>query len=406
MENQVEHHQGKPMLFNRNQLKPNNRSPYRNLARLLSLLLALPLTAFAGERLSANESGDYFELLCQLVQQVDDKDTRDYASARLTEMSIHSKDANLPYLHALALLRDYKYKDAVAPARLAIEQGSCNPDAWKLSIWLTITTEKDLSGGLANMLRLARLLNAENSPLQADQVEALRVADFLGRVSGFLAGLDELNALDLSIAQSEMRSLLTTEQQDYFAAAQQSVLDEFVDRLDYVADARDQARMVEDDIRNRRLSDASAERSYLRDQMDFIEQHRMQAREISANERNHIAANRGAGYSRQYGYRNGVLVRGHSRIRYGNNHGLGDRHYANVNNREAEFNNYLSDREQNLRRRLNRLAQDDERMLRRENTGNSRHARSSQTKATSLRTYVPLPIDVKSALTNLLASYH
>lgn len=375
--------------------------------------LSLAAMIFVSAQATQSQANDtMYERLCQLVDLASDSKTRDYASDQFAMLSQYAEsDANLPYLHALTLAGKYKYSAAVIPAKLATDRNSQNPNAWKLRIWLTITVDRNFDDGMETMERLAERLNADGA-LVCGSHELLELSDFMGRVYGYLAGPGNVDSISLNRLHTKVATYLTPTQNEYFSTAADMVMDEYLDRMHHIDGARSQAQQLEEQIRSRKLGYMSEERNYLRDEMEKVEDNRMEGRRTAANERNHIAAYRGSGYG-SYG-ESGHYLRGRRVIRlsshyyrnnYGWERGLDDRHYADVNRREANFNEYLSDREQNLRRRMNRLAKDEERMLRRPNTGNSREVRSSTNAALALRTYAPFPLNASSEINNTLAMY-
>jgi hypothetical protein len=90
---------------------------------------------------------------------------------------------------------------------------------------------------------------------------------------------------------------------------------------------------------------------------------------------------------------------------YVEEHGLGDRHYADVNRREHDYHEYLVARERNLHRRNRRIEQDTSQLLSRPVVGSAAEVTCLRKKATALATYVPLPISPKEQIGRILASY-
>jgi len=347
--------------------------------------------------------------LSALVELADHRESRDFASEQLRLLSRTSpQDSNLAYLHALVLVDKLRTRDAVAPAKLAVENQSRNPDVWKLRVWLTVSHEKDYDDAMATMEQLAEQMNRKQPLFLCSTSELLELSDFMGRVYGFLLGPAEVSELSLQHSEQRLLLSLTPRQTTYFTSAKTSVLENFSDRLYHVSEARTHAQNVEQDIRHKNLSESSDERSYLRGQMEQVEQMRLEARRLSANERNVIAATRGSGYNShhpRFYLVSGGMYGHHGHAGHSYERGLGNRNYANVNYREREYNNFLSYREKNLRRRMINSSKRDQRQMRKPNNGNSRKVVSGLKKASMLHFYLPLPVNTNKEIKNLLASY-
>ena len=207
------------------------------------------------------------------------------------------------------------------------------------------------------------------------------------------------------------------------------------------------AQHQESKIRSDELKRLTNEDRYANGELEKIEGTRLRQREIAANERNVIASTREVSKGGAVGSdgtrfrsvdtpnlvsaRRGTtlgraLIGAAAHVRvvfdpklnrsrldqasgfasgYSTERGLGDRHYRNVNNREAEQDERLDDREGLMLRRLRRISKDKAKQINRPNAGMTPSVRAMLAKSKALYTYIDFPVAVASELSTLIAFY-
>ncbi len=347
-------------------------------------------------------------------------------------------DARVPYVYSLVLVDRLQYGDALGYARQATTLDPGNLNAWKMRIWLSVSS-KDVDDALASMEQLSSRMPKSTSP--AGEQICQEFSGFMGKVFGYLAGPHAEKVSTMQVASVERRVVnqLTPARKAVFLKAREQVIVEFETRVAELAKTRAAAVEREARSRNEQLANLADEYNYSHRELEKIESLRLAGRKVSADERNVIAATRekSVGGSRSgaaTNYRDAIEQNpiyhqdpnaeagapsqfDHEYDRYrGYNHrrgaasgwavdrGLDDRHYADVNRRDAEYAKHLSDREAKMHRRLRRIAKDQAKQIKAPNGGSNNLVRALTTQAQALTTYLPCPVSPAAEIETILAT--
>ena len=342
-------------------------------------------------------------------------------------------DARLPYLAALSRVDRNDYRGALEQVKHSLQLNPANLDAWKVRIWLSMAT-KDFNDAATSMDWLSSRMPANGATPEAEMA-CVEFARFMGKSFGYMNGPQGDRA---SVASLEQRVVgrLSGNRKSAFVAAHSHVTSDYNQRLSHIETARKVAQQNEEVARRDDLQRLSEESRYANSELTKIEDTRLQGRQLAANERNVIAATReeaaggtlaGAATNfRKVDLRNPIFddtkedptIIGHnvnrrSRLNhrsslasgYAVDRGLDNWHYLNVNQREAQENERLADRERDMQRRLRRIAKDKAKQINRPNAGMTASVRAAIAKAKSLSAYLDFPVSTKSEIANLVAAY-
>ena len=405
-------------------------------AQLTKVAAICLLCTFNASRSQAQERPS-LETLVRLSKKATTAQAASDEMARLRRSD--PTDARVPYVYSLVLIDRLEYVDALTHVREAVELNPGNLNAWKVRIWLSVST-KDVDDALASMERLASRMPKGTVSPAAERI-CQDFSGFMGKVFGYLAGPHAEKVSTMQVASVERRvvSQLTPARKAVFLKAREQVIVEFETRVAELAKTRAAAVEREARSRNEQLANLADEYNYSHRELEKIESLRLAGRKVSADERNVIAATRekSVGGSRSgaaTNYRDAIEQNpiyhqdpnaeagapsqfDHQYDRYrGYNHrrgaasgwavdrGLDDRHYADVNRRDAEYAKHLSDRETKMHRRLRRIAKDQAKQIKAPNGGSNNLVRALTTQAQALTTYLPCPVSPAAEIETILAT--
>jgi tetratricopeptide (TPR) repeat protein len=400
---------------------------------ILPLGLATVLAVSAVSRaLAQSDACGFARDVEELVELATSARTMGDAEARFLRLRRTAPaDARIPYLYAILMINRKRYQEAREPLQDALRLDGKDLAAWKTRIWLSVLTE-DYDDALETMNWLVRRM-----PQRGASAESERKCDefvgFVGQVFGYLSepGKEHVDAVKLTSCQQAIQSCLPDERKDVLQASCQAVIEDYQARMRQIDGLREQAREREADRRELKFKRLSQDRLYAASELGKIEDLRTGSRMLASDERNMIAATRvrvraasvrtdDAHYTDSYAVGpvfscspqdhlanrgQGLAHRGAGSSGYLEEHGLGDGHYADVNRREEDYDEYLVDREKDLNRRHRRIGQDTSRLLNRPVVGNASEVLCQRKKATALSTYVPLPVSPGKEVERILASY-
>lgn len=392
-------------------------------------LLALPAAARA--------QSPSLENLVRLSKRLD---TAQAASAELARLQRQSPtDARVPYVYSLVLIERLDHVAAHRHIKQAVQLDPGNLNAWKTRIWLSLSV-KDTDDALASMEQLAvRMPTGPVSPA-AEQL-CQQFSGFMGKAFGYLAGPQAERVATMQVAAVERRILnrLTPSRKAVFMQGRDEVTEEFESRIAEVAQSRQIAVQRETRARQEKLDDLAEEHNYAFGELEKIEGLRLAGRRIAADERNVIAATRehslgGSAHGAATNYRDSIeqgptyhrppnaeadapyqFDHNYDRYRlynsrrggasgYATDRGLDDRHYVDVNRRDAQYHNYLAGREKKMHRRLQRIAKDQAKQLKAPNGGSNAMVRALTAQAQALTTYIELPVTPRAEIASILAT--
>jgi len=312
-------------------------------------------------------------------------------------------------------------------------------DAWKTRIWLSVLIE-DYDDALDTMEFLSTRMPATATCSETERV-CNEAAAFMGQIFGYLSGpaKDSVDPVKQTSSYQSITSRLTYRRRDVFDSLFERVTDDYTTRMYEIEKLTENARQGETTYRNLQLANLGEERAYARTELSQIEVLRANDRNRATNERNVIAATRkraGSAFASVDGTHangsleflpfprpnpadpNGPAVIDHVLDRYQDfdqhgaaagtgfmNQGLGDRHYADANRREEEYNDHLDHLKKRLNQQQRRIAKEEAQMLRRRVVGNSPEIMSEKATASALTTYVPLPVSPKAEVERIIDSY-
>ena len=404
-----------------------------NVSPILPLGLATVLAVSAASRglaqSDARESAQDMEELVKLTASVR---TKGDAESQFGELRrIAPADARVPYVYAMLLIDRKRYQEACEPLEDALALDGKDLAAWKTRIWLSVLTE-DCDDALITMNQLVKRMPAGGTSTECER-RCHEFVGFVGRVFGYLSepGKEHVDPMKLASYQQAIIGHLPEARKDVFKARFEGVIEDYQARMRQIDELSEQARQGEAECRDQQLTGLEQDRSYTWSELSRLEDLRMQSRVLATDERNMIAATKTrtrAGCSRTddvrhtgshairpvhlYNLQDGLAARYRGLVCHGawsggyvEEHGLGDRHYANVNRREEEYDEYLTDREKDLNRRHRRIGKDTSRLLSRPIVGNTSELTCQRRKATALSTYVPLPVSANGEVERVVASY-
>ena len=113
-------------------------------------------------------------------------------------------DARVPYVYSLVLVDRLEYADALSHVRQATSLNPGNLNAWKMRIWLSVST-KDVNDALSSMQQLTSRMPRSASP--AGEQVCQQFSGFMGKVFGYLAGPHAEKVSTMQVASVERRIL-------------------------------------------------------------------------------------------------------------------------------------------------------------------------------------------------------
>ena len=348
------------------------------------------------------------------------------------------------YARALDFAGRGLYPQASSEIRSVNSQQPGNLDAWKMRIWLSAMVN-DSRDAMNAMEWLARKMPADDGSHRRDQ-RIVETAEFCGEVFGFLHKKSGSSSVDYA-AENFVRYLNDRHQQSFRSGFDRvaTKYDEFSRDVQLL---RDQARDEEQIYRQQQLGKLQNERGLTFSEMEKIETLRAAERERGVSERNVQAATRSTTAQDFYGghrdlaihqgrfrrdrridpvtelpstdattpvarrrnalagrreFRTDGLAIGGSNYggRYYNTTGLQDRHYADVNRRGDEYEDYLTERQRDLTQQMRRIDKDVARLMRSPNVGSTPYTRDLAKRAQSFATYVAMPVNPDQELARL-----
>jgi hypothetical protein len=337
----------------------------------------------------------------------------------------------------LLLIDQHRYDDASEALNVALRLDPQNLDAWKARIWVSVITQ-NCDDALATMERLCKKMPDENVPADCER-KCREFAAFMGQICGYLSGpgRGRLDPVTRSVFRQAIGSHLADARKECFVHLSQRVMDDYTARMQEIDELREQARQGEVTYRNQRLVCNAQDRHHTWRELGSIESLRSESRALAANERNVHAATRersggsfGSHHASHYDdpqetvpfpcpnpndpnrdnndpdERNQHVDQyGASGGGYFKKRGLDDRHYADVNRREKEYDNYLRAKQRRLRQQHRRIAQEQEELLRRPVVGHTRQLAYLENQASALATYVELPVSPQAQVERILDSF-
>ena len=180
-------------------------------------------------------------------------------------------DPRLLYAHSLVLIRHRKYDEAANLLDEIVSREPENLPAHRARIWIAMLT-KNYNQALAQMESLSRQFPEHD--LAGDQEEPYRQsAAFLGRLIGYLEG-PAASSVAEHIREDHRQTIidrLSTGRRQVFDDAVQQVLDRFAE-IDLLRDQRrDDARLEQEEIRQRELKRLSDQKEDLEKQQASLD---------------------------------------------------------------------------------------------------------------------------------------
>ena len=182
-----------------------------------------------------------------------------------------AQDPRLLYAHSLVLIRHRKYDEAAKLLHEIVSRAPEHLPARRALIWISML-KKNYAGALAQMESLAGEFPEHD--LAADHEEPFRdSAAFLGRLIGYLEG-PAASSVAEHIREDYRRNItdrLSTGRRQVFDDGVQQVLDRFAE-MDLVRDqTRDDAKVEQEEIRQRELKLLSDQKEDIEKQQESLD---------------------------------------------------------------------------------------------------------------------------------------
>ncbi len=368
---------------------------------------------------------------------------------RLREMA--PDDARVIRAYVLLQLTQRRYSDASKLLAELLAKDKTDLDAWEVKIWLSTLTKKHGSA-VVEMMQAAKLLASQpDLPL----VQGNELANFLGRVCGYLEGMGKLTTRPV-IQPNEVKSItakMTDPQRATFDEGRREILDKLTGQTEKTQDMKSEAIRLEAKRRgmrmqelDRRREEASAELAKMEGRREeLLKSRKAELDEITERERQSLtelqsAETRAVGLRRELAIidsrladlideaedpdtrpreRNHLLdeiarweltrARLRTRLVEQDTQLAASRKGVAVVRREKNEVEDHYDRElgkiDGLRRTIDSIDRDKSRLLTAPISGNTRRVRSHKSRAVAFTNYVKLPIVLDAEKKQLLDSF-
>lgn len=399
-------------------------------------LIAAMLFLTAAETAVAQQAGslaDEYRLLVALGQNRRDRVAMDRQYMKLTRMA--PSDGTMAYTHALLLTDQRKYREAVCSSAQALALDSSNLNAWKLHIWLQLQNEQ-FAPALKSVAKLANYIPDESASGPRREAGE-RMAEYFGTVAGYVAfpRRGELPKYDIIEHGRDIRGRMTSSQKASFDRGFGRVRTIALNKAKRIRLEREKAYDADLGSREAQIAQMAAERARIQAELDGLEGLRLEGKALATAERNTLAATRErfvAG-SASVAAEDGVSVThrrtaglgvgpggvgvGVSRTRNVNAYdhdyadssfaagakGFGRREYRSVEERDQDYDKYLTKRGDTLLRQLQVLERKEVALRKKPAIGSSGLVARLQRKAKLLTEYMALPVDPQTEVGELLA---